>query len=701
MAKAKKDTQKKSQLMPVDPSVEEHVRQMMDPDTEELKPSAPIVDDSKTAPMVTDLPVPKEPLKIKILHDGDPMDSEPATAPELSAGPDTDITPTDDEPIVPGSEEPEEEPSETEPPEITEPKRDTASVKEIEEDEPSEDPETSKAVEDIVRHEGDELLEASDNKLSAVTKPQPKSSSDHKLRAFFADFWKNPLKRRILIGSLFSVILVLGIVPSSRYYVLNTAGVRASASVHVSDESTFQPLKNVDVSVQGVTVKTDANGDAKLENLRLGLAELTIKRRAFAVIERNVTIGWGSNPLGEQKLKPTGAQYAFQITDYLSGKGVVKAEATSDEASAFSDEAGKLLLTTEDPADEFEVTITLEGRRQEVLKIHADDMTEKPVRLVPARKHAYISRREGRYDVYASYIDGKEANLVLKGTGKERDDMVLVPHPTEDLVALVSTRDGKRNEDGYLMSTLTIIDLRTKSEETVQSSERIQLIGWFGERLAYVRVVAGASASSPDRNRLMAYHYKDDTNNELAASNYCNDVMAVGDRVYYAPSAAYQNGVNVSLFSVKPDNTDRKIILNQEVWNMFRTKYDHISLSVPDIWFDYRIGDEAPTKLSAEPTDLKSLVFTNSPNNEKSIWVDNRDGKGVLVVHDTKTGEDKVLRSQSGIKNPVRWLNDNTIVYRVRTDGETADYALSVDGGEPHKITDVTNTDGIDRWYYY
>jgi hypothetical protein len=26
---------------------------------------------------------------------------------------------------------------------------------------------------------------------------------------------------------------------------------------------------------------------------------------------------------------------------------------------------------------------------------------------------------------------------------------------------------------------------------------------------------------------------------------------------------------------------------------------------------------------------------------------------------------------------------------------------LSLDDGEPVKIRDVTNTDGIDRWYYY
>ncbi|MGH9857954.1 MAG: hypothetical protein ACRD4B_08930, partial [Acidobacteriota bacterium] len=342
------------------------------------------------------------------------------------------------------------------------------------------------------------------------------------------------------------------------------------------------------------------------------------------------------------------------------------------------------------------------GKRTENFKLNAEIKEETSIKMVPERKHTYISRRDaGRYDVYSAYADGKEEKLILKGTGNERDDMVLVPHPTENVAALVSTRDGKRNDDGFLMSSLAIVDLRTKSVESVETSERIQVIGWFGERLSYVRVISGSSAANPKRNRLMAYHYKDDTNNELAASNYFNDVLAVGDRIYYAPSGAYSSGVNVSLFSVKADNSDRKIIMDSEVWNLFRTAYDHIALSVPGKWFDYRIGDESPTSLSGEPANLKSRVYTDNPNGEKSLWVDSRDGKGALIVHDVKSGEETVLRSQAGLRNPVRWLDDNTVAYRINTEMETADYAISLDGGDPKKIADVTNTDGIDRWYYY
>lgn len=673
---AKKETPQK----PEESDLEAHVKEMMEVGdaasaAAPKNSSAPEVVDSiepQTAPEITELPQPDEPPKIKILPQDDA--EEPLAEEE--------VVQTDDSTEQPDASQ--EESVEADVPEST---TDSA---------------TDEAVDDIVRHESDELLAAEDQELEAAFKPQEKKTFWQKTKAFVGDIWKNPKKRKIAIGVSVALVFVIGAVPVSRYFILNSLGVRSSAQVVVLDESTLQPLRNVTVSVRDVSAKTDENGFAKVEKIKLGSAGLKIERRAFAIIEKKITVGWGSNPLGEERLRPTGTQYAFELTDFLSGKGVVKAEATSMYASAFSDENGKLLLTMEDPPDEIAVTITKDQFRTEEYKLNADSKETTRLKLVPFRKHAYISRRDaGRYDVYAAYIDGKDESLLLKGSGNERDDMVLVPHPKDNVVALVSTRAGKHNDDGFLLSDLTVLDVATKKSTSVQTSERIQIIGWFDERLVYVRVVSGTSAGNPKRNRLMAYHIKDQTNNELASSNYFNDVMAVGDRIFYAPSAAYQNGVNVSLFSVKADGTDKKVIRDNEIWNMFRTSYDHIALSAPGAWYDYRLGDELTTKLSGEPAELTSLVFTNNPSNTQALWTESRDGKGVLIVHDIKSGEDKTLRTQSGLKNPTRWLNDTTVVYRIKTDAETADYALSLDGGEPRKIADVTNTDGVDRWYYY
>jgi hypothetical protein len=331
------------------------------------------------------------------------------------------------------------------------------------------------------------------------------------------------------------------------------------------------------------------------------------------------------------------------------------------------------------------------------LTINPDDTAEHAVKFVPAKKHAYISKRTGKYDIYSSYIDGKDEKLVLAGSGNERDDMVIAPHPKDNVIAYVSTRAGQRNSEGFVLSNLLLINLADNESHNVVASEQIKIISWAGDRLVYVQIAAGASADTPDRYRLMSYNYKDESSKELAKSNFYNDVMGVGNVVYYAPSSAYQTGAT-NFYSINADGTNKATVFDKEVWNMFRTSYDHLALSIQQQWYDYRLGDKQPTKLNAAPADQTSRVYIDSPDGKHSVWVDNRDGKGVLLSYDSVAKNDKVLKSQNGIGYPVSWLSDSVVVYRVKNNQETADYAISLDGGEAVKINDVTNSAGLGRW---
>jgi len=138
-----------------------------------------------------------------------------------------------------------------------------------------------------------------------------------------------------------------------------------------------------------------------------------------------------------------------------------------------------------------------------------------------------------------------------------------------------------------------------------------------------------------------------------------------------------------------------------EVWNVFRTDYDKLVLAVGQDWYDYQISTNKATKLSGQPANIKSRVYVDSPDHQRSLWVDQRDGKGVLLTYSLGNKEDKTVQEQSGLSNPVSWLGNNAVIYRVSTPQETADYVMSLDGGQPKKLRDVTNTAGIDRWYYY
>ncbi len=594
-------------------------------------------------------------------------------------------------------EEPQEEPQTEEavPPADTEPGLPKPEHEEFE------DPYTNKAVDDIVAEESNELLAANKNK-AAEAAIKPKKSFGQKVKNFFATWWHNPLYRKLTIAFILLAVIALAAIPTTRYFILNTAGVRSSSSVRVLDQKTSQPLKNVEVQIGSQSSKTDKEGNVRLSDIKLGQQKFIIKKPAFAEVDRTITIGWGSNPLGEIRLTPVGSQYTFNVKDFLSDKPIKGAEATSGESSAQANEHGEIILTVPTTKEaELEIAITADDYRTENLKVPVANKQSQEIKLAPAKKHAFISKRSGKYDVYKIDVDGKNEEKILAGTGTEREDtMSLVIHPTKDLAALVSTRGNARNQDGYQLASLTLLDLKTNETTKLADSERIQIVGWAGDRLVYVKIAQGESAESTNRHKLLSYNTSDDGEKELASTNYFNDVLIVGNTIYYSPALYKING-QVGLFKVNADGNDRKTVYNKEVWNLFRVSYDKISASVGQDWYDYEVSTGSFAKAGGPPAILKSRIYINSPDGKRSLWVDDRDGKGVLLAYDTNTKEDEVIRSSSGLKNPVAWLGDSHVVYRVSNSQETADYVLNLRGGEPKKIVDVTNVAGMDRWYYY
>lgn len=684
-------------------AIEDKVKRMLDPNEPDPEPEIPedLPSEIKIVPKagepeVTTAPevkAGKKAARISVQHDSDDShEVEPAPIEAAESETAADDQPEEEETEADASGPAEEEAATDQ----VEPELTSEETKVPEET----DAETAKAVDEIARQESDELLAHEDKEIARAFEDK-KTSFAGRLKNFFSAWWHNRLARRattlaVVIGLAASVT-----VPTSRYFLLNTFGVRSGASVKVLDESTRQPLKNVQVRLRGQTALTDNEGVAKLKDIKLGSTELVIEKRAFAPIRQPVTLGWGSNPLGDRSITPVGSQYAFTVSDYLSGKPLAKIEATSGEASAFSDEDGKIKLTIDKTDDSpVEVKITGAGLREENVTIGADDKSDHAVVMVPGRKHVFISKRSGKYDVYKIDVDGRNEELVLPGTGSERGDVALLAHPTKDLAALVSTRGNVRNSDRYLLSKLTLIDLSDNSTVEVAQSERVQLVDWVGDRVVYVQIAAGTSAANPQRHRLMSYDHDSEDNEELASSNYFNDVVVARGSVYYAPSSAYQTS-DVALYKVNADGTNRQTAFAEETWNVYRTSYAGLVLAVGQDWYEYSLTSNSSNQLGGEPANLRPRLYADSPNGDKSLWIDQRDGKGVLLARDIAKNEDKEIHQRSGLKAPIRWLNGRSVVFRIGTDQETADYAVSLDGGEPKKIRDVTGTADISDWYYY
>lgn len=558
------------------------------------------------------------------------------------------------------------------------------------------DPKTDQAVDDIIAKESDDLLELQSREQPPALMPAQRSLWK-KLRRFLAAWWENKWARWITIILFAIVLITAAIIPKSRYAMLNTLGMRSSASVQVLDNTTQLPLKNVSVTLGDKKVRTNINGVATFTGLKLGPRKLTIKRIAFAPHNQPVTIGWGSNPLGTYKLEAVGTQYSITVTDYLSGKPLEGAEAESDQGNALADKKGKLVLTVDD-TDVLSLTVRIraEGYRTETVMLNAEMALRSKQPLVPAQKTVFISKQSGTYDLYSIDLDGKNRKLLLAGTGNESGNMSLVVSSDSNKAALVSQRENIRDSGGFLLYTLTFVNIAQGTSMAIDRAQQIQPVDWLGNRLVYRSTIAGASAANPQRNRLISYNHETNARVQLAAANQFNAVTSAGGWIYYGASSTDPRAT-LGLFRIKSDGAARERLSEKEVWTALRSTYSSLSIQAPDGWYAHAINSKELTKAVAPP-NFASYMFAEKPQGGASAWLDTRDGKGVLLLQDSG-GQNKALTSQVGLTYPVHWAGEKAVVYRLVTAGETAEYAVSPNGGDPRKITDVSPVYGYAQVY--
>lgn len=557
---------------------------------------------------------------------------------------------------------------------------------------PLADPATDEAVEQVMAAESDEVLQIEDAVKEAQNEPDPAPSLKQRLR----NLWAKPaVKRSFIAISMLGVVSAI-VVPVERYFVLNLVGVRSSSSVTVLDGSTRQPLKNTTVRIGAVQATTDSQGRATLTKVKLGTQSFQIEKRGFAATNKSITIGWGSNPLGTFELSPTGTQYTYQLTNFVSGQPIETAELSSGEATALSDKDGIAKLTIDKPGDDdINVQVSRQGYRTDTITLKPTTKDQQAVALVPARRHVFTSKRSGKLDLYSIYADGQQEKLLIEASGSERQaDIAIVPHPTDAVVAYVSTRGNQPNSDGYLLSNLVLVDSDTANKTNVVAAERITILGWSGPTLVYMQVVAGQSARSPERYKIISYDYVSGESKQLAAANYINDAVLFGGQLYYAPNGGLESSP-VKFYRTNLDGSNNQPIFDQEVWGIVRVGYEELALSVQQQWFTYLRGATAPVKRAAAPANTDTRTYVDSPDGKHSAWIDTRDGKGVLLSYELGTKTEKVVAEVSGLGYPVRWLSNDVLVYRLATPKETADYAVSIDGGGTHKLADVTPTKGL------
>ncbi len=570
--------------------------------------------------------------------------------------------------------------------------------KELENVEFTNDADVDAVVDRIVNEESDELLKAEDDARQRFAPPEMKSLKS-KLKGWIVAWWDNKHLRYGTFAGIALLFIISIFIPFTRYAMLNLVGARVSSSLTVLDITTGLPLENIPVQLQGTTMRTDEDGYVSFTKLKQGPTTVMVDKRGYALYENKVTLGWGSNRLDNQEITATGARFTFTLQDWVTEKSLEKGEASSGEDIAQTNDDGQVTITIGEIEGDTEVVLSAEGYRDERLRLNDINSEEQTVKMVPAKQHVFVSNRDGQYDLYKIYVDGKNEEILLKASGKEREVPFVLPSQTKNIAAYVSSRDGDINKDGFVLDGLFIIDVINGDSFKVTRSEQLQVIGWSGDKLLYVAVVEGVSAGNSNRSKLFSYDVETKERKEIASSNYFNDVKLVNDTVYYATSSFAVPQSQAKLFSINVDGDEKKTVVDSQVWSIKRENYETLLFNAVDQqWFQQTLEMNEVKKLEQQPPNQASRIYSVSPNGEKAVWVDVRDGKGVLLNYDIGSKKEEVRLTQSGLNDPVYWLNDEYIVFRVETGQETADYILHVNEGEPRKIADVIGNRS--RYFY-
>lgn len=550
-----------------------------------------------------------------------------------------------------------------------------------------EEAETNKAIDDITRKEADDLLKMQDETVAKAPVLKPRSRWKRFWQGFAA-LWAFGWVRFIVFLLVLAGIAALVAWPTSRYYALNAVGVRSGASLTVVDETTGMALKNAEVRIGEFSETTDTEGTVTFCELKLGEHELVIERVAYAPLKRTITLGWGSNPLGDIELQSTGVQYAFVVTDFISGKPIVDAEASFGDATAVSNKEGEIALSVDDVSGEtIEITISSANYRTEVVEVSIDQDEPLVVQLVAASPVVYVAKSGESLNLYKIDVDGKNKKLLLADLGgSDGRDIQLLVDGASRRAAIVSKRNTARTTaSGDVLDAITIVDIANRTENIIDYAERAHLVAWGGNRIVYNATYQTPADQAVSEERLVSYDVEESARSALFTAGTFRGVVAARGYVYVAYTATDKTA---GLLRLKSDGSDKKILLKNEAWSLVRSDANELSFQTSEGKQKINLGN---LSISASDVIASHVAYVDGTN-DRTIRIDDRSGTPALVLHTYKTGQDSVVVTKNGLTNPIRWLNSTTVAVSVATDSESALYAVHLAGDKAIKVVDGIQT---------
>lgn len=569
--------------------------------------------------------------------------------------------------------------------------------------------------------------------LDDQTASTTSDNHDHKphfkqrLKAGIARWWKNPKSRYGTLLGLLAVIVILLAVPFTRYAILGTV-LKSDVFITVTDK-TGKPVSGANVTLSGQQKLTNASGKATI-HAKLGKSEVTTAKKYYrsSIASTTVTLSKKSNTL-KLSITSLGREVPVKVINKITGKPLTNATIAIDGSQTKTDKAGlaNVILSPDETSQK--AKLSLAGFNNSNITIAVKDTltSSNTFGLTPSGKIYFLSNESGHIDVVKSNLDGTDRQTVLAGTGNEESSNT----------SLLASRDwkylallAKRTKANSATASVYLIDT-TKNDKfsTIdEGNANFTLSGWSGHQFLYTVNRNEVKQWQPNAQALKSYNAEsgklatlDQTSGEgssdrdFTRTTFSNIYLLDNEVVYginYSSSyyRSSTGGRNVSLVSVKPDGSKRKVVRdfavpsNVSYYEVNLRPYEPNSLYIqtPDYdggapaFYEYEAG-----KLS-EKTDLtqnayyKSYpTYLQSPDNNATFWTELRDGKNTLFVGDAQAKNASQIASLSKY-TPYGWYSSDYLL--VSLDGSEL-YIMPRTGGSALKVTDYYRPDIDYRGY--
>lgn len=316
---------------------------------------------------------------------------------------------------------------------------------------PIDEPETEHAVDDIMRHDSDEVIAAEDAKQSKVP-DQP---------------WYKKIfsQKKVWIPlAVVLVLIIIGAVPYTRYKALGLFW-KQTYKLAVVDSQTKLPVSDASITLDGKAMTTNNKGQATIK-VSVGSQKLTISKKYYASLSRGVLVGLRSKGTQTLQLQAIGRQVPLKVVNIISGLPISNVEISAAGTSAKTDKNGQVTIVL--PADKTQAAATVSGSGYNnlatTIQITASVVPDNTFKLAPGGKVYFLSNASGNIDVVSTNLDGSNRQTVLAGTGNEDpNNTILLNSPDWKYLALLTQRTSDSTQDAiYLISTsdnkLTTLD---------------------------------------------------------------------------------------------------------------------------------------------------------------------------------------------------------------------------------------------------